>query len=526
MKILYPNYEKSLVNFSATILKEFGISSEYSTLSRIDKLLKEEEYKNIVILLYGGLGSKIIEKHLDKNSFLVKNKICDITSTVPSTTMAATTSILSGKTPYEHGWIGWNMYFKDLDKTITIARNKVKNSNEELDFKVTQSFLKYESIFDKINNSLENKAYGLFPFGVGAYENRKEAYERIVNLSQNSGKKLIYAYFEEPDSVMHITGVTSSESHEEILKIDNEVRELCDRLRDSIIFVIADHGHVDCEFLVLKEYEDIYSLVERTFDIEARCVGIKVKEGKQEAFKNKFLEKFGDYFLLMDYEEAISKKIFGMGVEHERFRDTIGDFVAIATNKYALNYDDFDPVFKSGHAGLTEKEMLVPIVAIKKKPFKDGVRSVVKADYKEIKELCNMMQKSRVGKRKDLFCDFNSLSPVEFDNYCGRSTPYMCFVYTIEDKIVGFIKLRLKNLSGHRLFTNFVYIELENIYVKDGYRGQGVGTELMNYALNYAKKNRVNKLEYRAWAFEEETNKFIEKFGAKKLFTVLEMDLR
>ena len=44
MKILYPDYEKSLVNFSATILKEFGISSEYSTLSRIDKLLKEEEY--------------------------------------------------------------------------------------------------------------------------------------------------------------------------------------------------------------------------------------------------------------------------------------------------------------------------------------------------------------------------------------------------------------------------------------------------------------------------------------------------
>ena len=63
MKILYPDYEKSLVNFSATILKEFGISSEYSTLSRIDKLLKEEEYKNIVVLLYDGLGSKIIEKH-------------------------------------------------------------------------------------------------------------------------------------------------------------------------------------------------------------------------------------------------------------------------------------------------------------------------------------------------------------------------------------------------------------------------------------------------------------------------------
>lgn len=526
MKILYPDYEKSLVNFSATILKEFGISSEYSTLSRIDKLLKEEEYKNIVVLLYDGLGSKIIEKHLDKNSFLVKNKMLDITSTVPSTTMAATTSILSGKTPYEHGWIGWNMYFKDLDKTITIARNKIKNSDEELDFKVTQKFLKYESIFDKINNSSLGKAYGLFPFGVGAYESREEAYKRIVNLSQNSGKKLIYAYFEEPDSIMHMTGTTSSEAHEEILKIDNEVKELCDKLRDSIVFIIADHGHVDCETLVLKKYKDIYNLVERTFDIEARCSGIKIKEGKQEEFKNKFLEEFGEYFLLMDYDEVVEKKLFGMGIEHERFRDTIGDFVAIAINKYALNYDDSDPVFKSSHAGLTEKEMLVPVIVVKKKPFKDGVREVVKSDFKEIKELCNMMQKSRVSKRKDLFCDFNSLSPVEFDSYCGRNNPYMCFVYTIEDQIVGFIKLRLKDLMGHRLFANFVYIELENIFVKEGYRGQGVGTALMNYALVYAKKNRVNKLEYRAWAFEEETNKFIEKFNANKLFMVLEIDLK
>ena len=48
----------------------------------------------------------------------------------------------------------------------------------------------------------------------------------------------------------------------------------------------------------------------------------------------------------------------------------------------------------------------------------------------------------------------------------------------------------------------------------------------MNYALVYAKKNRVNKLEYRAWAFEEETNKFIEKFNANKLFMVLEIDLK
>ena len=49
---LYPNYEKSLINLSSSILKEFGIECRYGTLRRVDKLFREEKYKNIVVLFY------------------------------------------------------------------------------------------------------------------------------------------------------------------------------------------------------------------------------------------------------------------------------------------------------------------------------------------------------------------------------------------------------------------------------------------------------------------------------------------
>ena len=43
--------------------------------------------------------------------------------------------------------------------------------------------------------------------------------------------------------------------------------------------------------------------------------------------------------------------------------------------------------------------------------------------------------------------------------------------------------------------------------------------------IEYARKRHVKKIEFRAWNFEEETFKFIEKFKSNTLFTVFEIDL-
>lgn len=525
MKILYPDYEKSLVNFSATILKEFGIDSPYTTFRRINKLFREEKYTNVVVLVYDGLGTKIMDKHLDKNSFLFSHRMTDITSVAPSSTVATTTSLLSTKTPYEHGLLGLNLYFKDLNELVNVSNGYVKNSSKEVDRKMLNKHLEYQSIIDKINDTSEARAYGIFPTGTGSYESRDEAYSRIINLSKNSGKKLIYAYFDEPGCFMYKYGTDCDSVHKEILRIDEEIKELCDKLQDSVIFVTADHGYVNSEAIILKDYKDIYSLIDRTLDIETRCTGIKVKTGKSEEFREKFKEKFGKYFLLMNYNEIVEKKLFGMGIEQEYFKEYIGDFVAFAIDKYALNYDDCSPMFKADSAGLTEKEMLVPISIVLKKPFKDGIRRAVAEDYKEIRQMCNDIQKFRAEKRKDIFMRTDTLSFPDFNNYCNKNSPDVCFVYTIEDKVVGFIKMRLNTICGEKLYRNFSYLEIENFFVKKEYRKQGIGTALGNYVISYAKKKRVKKIEFCAWNFEEETCKFVEKFNPTELIKVLEIDL-
>ena len=63
--------------------------------------------KNIVLLLFDGMGISVLEKHLAPDSFLRKHLVCPISSVFPPTTTAATTSVLTGRTRIEHGWLGW-----------------------------------------------------------------------------------------------------------------------------------------------------------------------------------------------------------------------------------------------------------------------------------------------------------------------------------------------------------------------------------------------------------------------------------
>lgn len=96
-------YEKSITNLSCSILKYFGVVPKNETIKEIDDVFGNK--KNVITILLDGLGSKVLEENLPKETFLNKHKFMDINSVLPSTTVASTTSFLSGLNPIEHGWL-------------------------------------------------------------------------------------------------------------------------------------------------------------------------------------------------------------------------------------------------------------------------------------------------------------------------------------------------------------------------------------------------------------------------------------
>ena len=365
MKIIKPNYNECLTNLSNSILKHFNINTYHNTIPFIDKIL-DENYKNVIVILCDGMGSILLDEVLSKDSFLIENRIKAITSVYPPTTTAATTSFLSGLNPNEHGWLGWDLYFKKEDKVITMFTNTLKNSSIIAEnYNVASTTYPYENIIKKINKQYE--AYTILPFKEEKYKKLKNQVEKILELSKLPNKKFIYAYYEDPDHLLHDYGINNELVKNEFKNINDNLEYMCSKLEDSVVIIIADHGHIDCKYYNLDNYPSIKKLLERTTSIEPRTTSFKVFEDKLEDFKIEFNKYFKEEFFLLDKKEIINSKIFGTGENNTHFEEAIGDFVALAKNNKGFVYDNNSILFKSHHAGLTEREMLIPVIVKKKK---------------------------------------------------------------------------------------------------------------------------------------------------------------
>ena len=361
MKIVYPNYQESLANLSNSILKYYGLKTYHESLKELDTILQEKEYKNIVLILYDGMGSNLLKRNLAENSFLNQNKIRDIYAVFPPTTTASTTSVLTGKYPNEHGWLGWDLYFKEKDRVITMFTNKYKDTDIEVSQdNISEKTYPYESILKKIATKL--KTVGLFPFKETKYKDLKEMHQKIEQVCKEKAPHFIYAYYDNPDYTMHRKGTLSKEAIEVFQDINKETEDLCKKLKDTFVIVIADHGHINSNYITLKEYPELFDCLERDISIEARACSFKIKRGKKKQFVEQFQRNFSKDFLLFSKEEVIQKKLFGLGKNNLHFQEVIGDYLAIAIQDKYFRYDENGKKYISMHAGLTEDEMLVPLI--------------------------------------------------------------------------------------------------------------------------------------------------------------------
>ena len=154
MKIVLPNYNECITNLSNSILKHFNQETHHNTIEYLDNIL-DKDYKNVIVILCDGMGSILLDEMLDKDSFLIKNRIKTITSVYPPTTTAATTSMLSGLNPNEHGWLGWDLYFKKENKVISMFTNTLKDSETKAEeYNIARTTFPYESIVSKIGTTI------------------------------------------------------------------------------------------------------------------------------------------------------------------------------------------------------------------------------------------------------------------------------------------------------------------------------------------------------------------------------------
>ncbi len=362
--MIMPDYDDSITNLACSIRKYFELDYKHNGISEIDKILKERNPKNVVVILYDGMGFNIMNRALDKDSFLVRNTIRDISSVVPCTTTAATTSMLSGLNPCEHGWLGWDLYVKPIDKVVTLFRNVIKDTEEEAaSYNVARRYYPYKNITEGINEVGKYNSKILFPFGQGRYYDLNDMLDRIYYECKKDSKNYIYAYYEDPDSTMHDYGTDSDIAISKIKYINDKTEELSKRLGDdTLVIVTADHGHINSDYITLSDYPDLFNTLDCDISIEGRMCSFKIKKDMKDTFVELFNKYFSNDFILKTKEEILDMNLFGIGEENVLFRNSLGDYFALGISNKYFRYNDKSIMLLSMHAGFTEDEMRIPLI--------------------------------------------------------------------------------------------------------------------------------------------------------------------
>ncbi len=358
-KLVLPDYKNCIANLPNSILKRFNAEPRGDSLPLLEPYLKKD-YKNIVVILLDGMGKLILERHLAKDGPFRSHLAGIYTSTFLSTTVAATTSMMSGLQPCEHSWLGWDCYYPQVDKNVTVFLNVEQGTEKQAaDYNIAQTLTPYENVVDRIKRH-GGQAYLEAPFANRTINDFEKLCDRVREDCAKPGAKYVYTYWNQPDGLLHKNGCGSQIVKENLLALEASVARLAAELDDSLIIVTADHGHIDNRQVWLRDYSKLYNCLERDASLEPRVLNLFVKPEKEAFFVREFNRTFGQDFDLIPMEEAIARELFGTQPPHKNFRSMLGNYLAIATGE--LSIMTVDEKLISMHGSLTEDELLIPLI--------------------------------------------------------------------------------------------------------------------------------------------------------------------
>lgn len=350
----------TLVNLSNSILKYFGAPTYNKSMLSIDRLLAKTDKRKVCLVLFDAMGKNVIESHKHDLPFIYPHVFREFKSVYPPTTVAATTSLTTGKYPIQTGYLGWSQYFKEYDAIINVFPSTYKmNHREKTPTPITSSLLKTDYIRDAINRANKSEvATNIMSFdhmdeNGNLFDELKKYFDATNEVLKDH--RFVYSYCTEPDHTMHLNGVKSKATKEVIGHLDEEFRRLVNKNLDTLFILVADHGMIDTkQYYINNDINILTTLAKPCLCVEPRFASFFVKDKK--GFKNYYKKNLKKYFVIKTKNEILHEHTFGYGRMSRYAKMSLGDYFLLSKSDYCLN-DGYGPDnLIANHAGVTQKE--------------------------------------------------------------------------------------------------------------------------------------------------------------------------
>ncbi|WP_423750630.1 alkaline phosphatase family protein [Salinirarus marinus] len=367
----------------------------------------ETDVEVVVVALVDGYGYTQWRRDYEAVPFLDRLTrragVTPLTSVYPSETAAAMTTLHTGRTPAEHGLLGWNLYVEADDLTIRSLpfRTLAGEDPRSVDASVTPADLfAGRPIYERLGEagvtshvlspeSLAGSAYSSVASAGAAtpgYADVSDAEASLRRIVESAGDRTyVLAYFPQVDAAGHETGTESATYRDRLSSVAATLGRFVRRLdaadaRRTLLVVTADHGQVNTDPTTnvdLLELDGVASRLRRHGGGETDAEGVAGSESPVVAGSARnvhlFCEEGAEVRRSLAREldartftraEALAESLFGPGDPAPALERRCGDLVVVPRDRGVWHGRDPRLLEHVGmHGGLHPDEMLVPFAA-------------------------------------------------------------------------------------------------------------------------------------------------------------------
>lgn len=400
---IYPNYQgRSILNIPGSICRLLGAPEIAApALDAQFHALLGEEVRQVILILVDALALTRLQRWMSDGSAPVwqqaaqRGALLPLTSVTPSTTSAALTSLWTGRSPTEHGTVGYELWLKEYGVVSNMILHapinfrgdvgslKKAGFNPEtaLPFTTMGQHLKAHGIqtYAMQNHGILGSGLSKMLFkdveahGFGTHS---DLWVNLRHLVENtrSQRQYIWVYWGEVDHFSHVYAPDDERTVAEFAAFSRAFDELFlkrlspEAARGTLVLLTADHGQLSTQkkpHNELKNHPDLASRLHILPTGENRLIYLFPRAGQVQAVREMIENTWPGQFVFLDPAKAVQSGLFGPGEPHPHLLDRLGDLIVSGRQDAYLWWGNIDNPLTGRHGGLSPDEMLVPLLAFR-----------------------------------------------------------------------------------------------------------------------------------------------------------------
>ena len=399
---IYPNYQGgSILSLPASICQWLGaeLLGAQPLLSGLT-IHPPDNLRRVILVLVDALALHRLQGWMADGTAPVWRQLADqgqlaaLTSVIPSTTSTALTCLWTGRSPAEHGVVGYELWLKEFG----VVSNMIQHSPITFENDIgslakagfdPERFLNLPTLGTQLAASgvrsyaLQHRSImrsGLSQMflkdvQVHGYLTPTELWVNLRHLieSNPTTRQYFWAYTGQIDHFSHYYHPDDERVAAEFGEFSrafeqNFLDRLSPALRSSTLLLLtADHGMLATQKSAqydLRNHPDLARLLHILPTGEHRLMYLFIRPGKEGQVRDYYEKTWPGQFVFLDPADAVSKGLFGPGTPHPRLADRMGDLIVAAREEAYLWWAEKDNPLIGQHGGLSAEEMIVPLLSV------------------------------------------------------------------------------------------------------------------------------------------------------------------